>query len=176
MKAQEARELGERLGKLAQTEQLTQAYNLLAPVLAERTPFPMLERIGAAVGTTPLKSVNPFLERIAVAKTEGGWVVIGSALGRQLNRYRAGALLCPPTSGMPLTSWVSGSLALHWSRTLMQRWPFWGHGARIPTAGYAGLLASALTSGPNAHRAQWSMWTGQEHYWPSWSPCSRNGT
>ena len=91
MKAQEARELGERLGKLAQTEQLTQAYNLLAPVLAERTPFPMLERIGAAVGTAPLKSVNPFLERIAVAKTEGGWVVIGSALGRQLNRDRAGA-------------------------------------------------------------------------------------
>jgi len=51
MKAQEARELGERVAELVQTGHITQAYGLLAPVLSERTPFPLLERIGAAVGT-----------------------------------------------------------------------------------------------------------------------------
>jgi len=35
--------------------------------------------------------VNPFLEHIAAARTEGGWVVIGSALGGQLDRDPAGA-------------------------------------------------------------------------------------
>jgi hypothetical protein len=30
--------------------------------------------------------VNAFLGRIAVARTEGGWVVIGNALGQQLER------------------------------------------------------------------------------------------
>jgi 3-methyladenine DNA glycosylase AlkD len=35
--------------------------------------------------------VNDFLDHVAAAKTEGGWAVIGSALGRQLDRDSAGA-------------------------------------------------------------------------------------
>jgi 3-methyladenine DNA glycosylase AlkD len=35
--------------------------------------------------------VNAFLEHIAASKTEGGWVVIGSALGKQLERDLSGA-------------------------------------------------------------------------------------
>jgi len=78
---------------------MTQAYALLSPVLAERTPFPLLGRIGEAVGAGPLEAaspeqgrrVNAFLERIAAAKTEGGWVVIGSALEKQLDRDLEGA-------------------------------------------------------------------------------------
>jgi 3-methyladenine DNA glycosylase AlkD len=91
MKTQEARELGERVAALVQTGQMTQAYALLSPVLAERTPFPLLGRIGEAIGAGPLEGVNAFLERIAAAKTEGGWVVIGSALGKQLDRDLAAA-------------------------------------------------------------------------------------
>jgi len=68
-----------------------QAYSLLAPVLAERTPFPILGRIGEVIGAGPLEAVPPFLEQIAAEKTEGGWVVIASALGAQLDRDFSGA-------------------------------------------------------------------------------------
>jgi len=91
MRAQEASELGNRIAALVQAGQPDEAYGLLAPVLAERTPFPLLGRIGEAVGAGPLEPVNIFLERIATARTEGGWVVIGAALGRQLGRDLAGA-------------------------------------------------------------------------------------
>jgi 3-methyladenine DNA glycosylase AlkD len=67
------------------------AYTLLAPVLAERTPFPKLGVIGEAVGAGPLGTANAFLEEIARHKTEGGWVVIGTALGQQLERDLSGA-------------------------------------------------------------------------------------
>ena len=91
MKAQEANDLGGRIAALVQTGRPDKAYALLTPVLTERTPFPLLGRIGEAVGAGPLEPVNAFLERIAAARTEGGWVVIGSALGRQLDRDPAGA-------------------------------------------------------------------------------------
>jgi 3-methyladenine DNA glycosylase AlkD len=92
MKAQAARNLGQRIAAHVQAGQIPAAYALLAPVLAERTPFPMLGYIGGAVGAGPLKAVNRFLERVAAARTEGGWVVIGSALGQQLERDLTGAL------------------------------------------------------------------------------------
>jgi 3-methyladenine DNA glycosylase AlkD len=60
-------------------------------VLAQRTPFRLLERIGQAIGRGPLPEVNGFLERIAAGRSEGGWVVIGGALGQQLSRDPAGA-------------------------------------------------------------------------------------
>jgi 3-methyladenine DNA glycosylase AlkD len=91
MKSQEARELGERIAALVRARQPLKAYALLAPVLAQRTPFPILERIGEAVGVGSLKTVNAFLECVAAAKTEGGWVVIGKALGGQLDRDCTGA-------------------------------------------------------------------------------------
>jgi 3-methyladenine DNA glycosylase AlkD len=63
---------------------------MLAPVLAERTPFKMLGYIGEAVGKGSIEATNEFLSRIAAAKTEGGWVVIGSALKVQMNRDLSG--------------------------------------------------------------------------------------
>ena len=99
MKAQEATELGGRVAALVQDGQIRPAYDLLAPVLAERTPFRLLDRIGKAVDASPLgearpehsRRVSPFLDHVAAARTEGGWVVIGSALGRQLDRDTATA-------------------------------------------------------------------------------------
>ncbi len=91
MKAKDARELGQRIATLVQSEQMTEAYGLLAPVLAERTPFRLLGLIGEGVGAGPPQAVNVFLEHIAAAKTEGGWVIIGSALGEQLQRDLSGA-------------------------------------------------------------------------------------
>ena len=91
MKTQQARKLGTHIAELIQAGKGEKAYGLLGPVLAERTPFRLLEHIGTAVGIAPIKVVNPFLERIAVAGTEGGWVVIGSALRAHLDRDLAGA-------------------------------------------------------------------------------------
>ncbi len=91
MKTQEARELGQRIASFVHLGQIAEAYDLLAPVLGQRTPFPMLGRIGEAVGADQLVTVNPFLDHIAEHKTEGGWVVIGTALGQQLERDLAGA-------------------------------------------------------------------------------------
>jgi len=91
VKTREARNLGRRIAALVNSGQSPPAYDLLAPVLAQRTPFPILGRIGAAVGVGPLEAVNPFLEQIAAKETMGGWVVIGMALGEQLERDMAGA-------------------------------------------------------------------------------------
>jgi 3-methyladenine DNA glycosylase AlkD len=90
MNTQEAVELGKRLAPLVQAGQTDRAYTMLWPTLAERTPFRLLDRIGAMVGMGPLPPVNSFLERIAAAKTMGGWVVIASALSRQFERDPAG--------------------------------------------------------------------------------------
>ncbi|UCC77900.1 MAG: DNA alkylation repair protein [Anaerolineales bacterium] len=91
MKAQEAQALGERIAVLTEAGKMRQAYTLLAPILAQRTPFPILGRIGATVGRGPLQEVNAFLEQIAADRAEGGWVVIGTALGAQLDRDMGGA-------------------------------------------------------------------------------------
>ncbi len=95
MKLREAGELGNRISDLLRTgRSATRAYALLAPVLAERTPFPILGRIGETVGAGPPETVNPFLGYIAAERTEGGWVVIGGALGRQLAHDPEAALIC----------------------------------------------------------------------------------
>jgi hypothetical protein len=91
MKAKEARALGRQISACVHAGDLDQAYALLAPVLAERTPFAKLDLIGEAVGTGSLEPVNAFLEQIAAHRTEGGWVVIGQALGQQLQCDLPGA-------------------------------------------------------------------------------------
>jgi hypothetical protein len=90
MNLREAQELGRRAAGLVENGQVSQAYALLAPILAQRTRFPILGRIGQAIGAAPIDQVNAFLEYIAAHETEGGWVVIGSALGQQLGRDLAG--------------------------------------------------------------------------------------
>jgi 3-methyladenine DNA glycosylase AlkD len=84
--AKQADELGTRIAALVHREETHKAYGLLVPVLAERTPFRLLDRIGRAAGGRSASSVDTLLERIAAARTEGGWVVIASVLGSQLDR------------------------------------------------------------------------------------------
>jgi hypothetical protein len=91
MDARQADKLGTQVQALVRSEQRDDAYSLLAPILAERTPFRYLDRIGKAAGVGPLPQTNAFLERIAAEKTEGGWVVIASALCQQLDRDLYGA-------------------------------------------------------------------------------------
>jgi 3-methyladenine DNA glycosylase AlkD len=91
MKTQEAREWGARIAALVEDGQVVEAYDLLSPILAERTPFAMLRRIGEPVGACPQKEIDAFLDLIAVDKTEGGWVVIQSVLAQMVDRDLAGA-------------------------------------------------------------------------------------
>ena len=91
MRAREARDLGRRVAACVHKQEIEEAYRLLAPVLEERTPFPKLGLIGDAVGAGRLDTTNAFLDVIASERTEGGWVVIGTALGRQLDRDLPGA-------------------------------------------------------------------------------------
>ena len=92
MKTAEARDHGVKIFELVASGRPKQAYALLAPILAKRTPFPKLGLIGEALGQAPIEAVNPFLAIIAEQKTEGGWVVIGKALAEQLGRDPTGAL------------------------------------------------------------------------------------
>jgi hypothetical protein len=92
MNAHQADGLGAEVAALVQSGQPEQAHALLTPVLAERVPFRLLGRIGQAVGAGPLPETIPFLQQLAGQRTEGGWVIIGSALGQQLNRDLDGAL------------------------------------------------------------------------------------
>lgn len=93
MKTREARDLGNRIALVVQAGQPEDAYSLLAPLLAERTPFHLLDRIGEALGAGPLSEVDAFFERVAADKTEGGWVVIASALRQQLDREPGGVFV-----------------------------------------------------------------------------------
>ena len=92
MNAKSAGELGTTLAFLVGKGKVEEAYEILAPVLAERTPFRLLDRIGAAVGARQVSAVPAFLDRIASERTEGGWVIIASTLGQRLNSDLPGAL------------------------------------------------------------------------------------
>jgi hypothetical protein len=93
VRTQEARELGGQVAALVQAGQITEAYALLAPVLAGRTTFDLLRRIGVPAGIGSLDQVDAFLEVIATDKTEGGWVVIASALEARLDSDLTGAFV-----------------------------------------------------------------------------------
>jgi hypothetical protein len=97
VRAQEARDLGRKVTALVQMKRPEDAYDLLSPVLAERTPFRLLRYIGEAAGGDPKagdlegrQRVDALLERISTEGTEGGWVVIASALAEQLGDDAAG--------------------------------------------------------------------------------------
>lgn len=84
MKIEGARRLGECIAERVSIGRLTDADDLLKPVLAERMPFRLLDVMGARIGDLPMDQLDAFLERVAAQRTMGGWVIIGSALRQQL--------------------------------------------------------------------------------------------
>ena len=85
MKVSDARVLGERLANLLENGRGADAQSELSPVLARRTPFPALDRLGNVMGMVDRQRVDPLLDTLAVQGTEGGWVVIGSALATRID-------------------------------------------------------------------------------------------
>lgn len=92
MNARSADKVGKRVAVLVEQDRAAEACALLAPVLAQRTPFRLLDRIGSVVGTGPVPTVDALLDLIAGDRTEGGWVIIASALRQQLGCNLSGAI------------------------------------------------------------------------------------
>jgi hypothetical protein len=88
---QEARQLGKCLLNLVDAEQTDEAFTLLTPVLASHTPFRILGILGQAIGGADREQADVLLEQIAGDKNEGGWAVIGAALGEQLAQDMPGS-------------------------------------------------------------------------------------
>ena len=79
MNTPQARHLAQEIARALAYDESDRAYDLLSPVLSERTPFRFLDIIGDQISAEPAAQVNPYLDRIARDCSEGGWVVIASA-------------------------------------------------------------------------------------------------
>jgi 3-methyladenine DNA glycosylase AlkD len=88
----------------------SQAYAFLSPVLAERTSFRSLDRIGKLVGAAPGPKVADFLEQVAAGRTEGGWVIVGSSLGQQLDRDLEGSFALSRTYIVDANVWFGADI------------------------------------------------------------------
>lgn len=92
MKTLEARSLGSRISRLVADGEMDEARELLPPVLAERIPFRILDRIGEQIGAGPVPPTRAFLSSVARLDALGGWPVIGSGLAGQIDRDPQGTL------------------------------------------------------------------------------------
>lgn len=110
MKARQADALGAEIAGWVQCGEVDRACAALEPILAGRTPFRFLDRIGRAIGAGPLPETSPVLERIAAGQTEGRWVVIGSALGAQRDRDLDGALARSQTWIASAGTWYASDI------------------------------------------------------------------
>ncbi len=86
MNLQAAREFGDRIAVLLANGAMEKAVALLLPTLTERTPFRLLDAVGAQIGSEPreVTPIHAYLDRIAAERMMGGWVVIASALHQLL--------------------------------------------------------------------------------------------
>jgi len=91
MNMKAAAQLAGQISSQVERGQAQEAYALLVAVLNQRTRFTYLDRIGGIVGAGSLEDVDNLLAYISDDKTEGGWVVIASALKAQLDRDIPGA-------------------------------------------------------------------------------------
>ncbi len=84
MNTKQARDIGSDIARSIQEGDLEAARNGLLPILNRRTPFRFLDIIGQSIGECGILSTRDFLDEIASMGTEGGWVVIGTALRQHL--------------------------------------------------------------------------------------------
>jgi hypothetical protein len=92
MKISQVKTIGENLAQRVSNGDMDNAISSLNPILADRTPFSTLDRIGGSLVDLPLDNIYTFLDRLASDRYIGAWVVIGSTLGAQLDRDFNGAL------------------------------------------------------------------------------------
>lgn len=86
MDTTQTRKTAGEISQLLRNGETDEAYTLLSPILADRTPFRLLDIIGEQIGMVQDPSVDQLIERIISRRTEGGWVVIASARRVQHSR------------------------------------------------------------------------------------------
>ncbi len=82
--AGEARQFGVQIADKLRAQNASAALDLLNEVLREHTPFRLLDLVGAELERVELAKVDGLLDAIAAQHSEGGWVVIASALRTRL--------------------------------------------------------------------------------------------
>lgn len=82
--SQQAREFGAKVAEELSRSGSEAGLNLLNEILCERTPFHLLDHVGAAIHQAGQDKANQLLDMIASQRREGGWVVIASALRERL--------------------------------------------------------------------------------------------
>jgi 3-methyladenine DNA glycosylase AlkD len=141
LKTGEARDLGKVLSESITAGRPSEAYQRLAPILQEKTPFRLLDVIGAEIALGDSESVNVFLEQIARNRTMGGWVVIASALRQQLADDLPGAFERCRRYVVSADVWYATDIL----------------GERVP--------GPALVSEPDRALAQLAPWREDENRW-----------
>jgi 3-methyladenine DNA glycosylase AlkD len=92
MNAKQADILGDQIVERITAGQTKRAFALLAPILSTRTPFRMLDRIGARIGAASFRATDPLLAEIARHRTLGGWPLLGAILAGYMESDPRGAL------------------------------------------------------------------------------------
>ena len=92
MRAAETRVVGEYIARQISAGDFKGADFLLNPILSSKTAFSMLDILGCRIGMESPERVNFYLDRISSQRTMGGWVVIASALKKQLSVDFHGAI------------------------------------------------------------------------------------
>jgi hypothetical protein len=82
--ASEARAFGKSVSEALSCRGAFSALELVNEILSERTPFRLLDLVGAELNSAARNEVDELLQAIAGRRSEGGWVVIASALRERL--------------------------------------------------------------------------------------------
>ncbi len=80
MNSPEADALGEHLAQSLAAGNVVEAVATIRPILEQRTPFRLLDRIATTAGPGHWPETSAFLDQIAAGGSEGGWVIIGRTL------------------------------------------------------------------------------------------------
>jgi 3-methyladenine DNA glycosylase AlkD len=90
--SEQARLFGSQIAERLKTHNPEDTYSVLSEVLKERTPFRLLDLVGAALNAADQDKADSLLDEVAHRRTEGGWVVIASALRERLPDQLSAAL------------------------------------------------------------------------------------
>jgi hypothetical protein len=95
MDAKQAAATGKEIAELVTLGETAAAWEALRPVVEAKTPFRLLDKIGAELDAAPPAEVDGLLMLVSNSRLMGGWVVIAAALGARLKHDMPGALsLC----------------------------------------------------------------------------------
>ncbi len=78
--AKEARKLGREIAEEINKGNISSTFKIISAYLNDRNPFRLLDLVGEALANCSQPHLYPFLDMIAEAISEGGWVVIASTL------------------------------------------------------------------------------------------------